>query len=187
MSHKPTELDRCEFIFPSGHRCRQLRAQPSGSFCFNHWQRQQQQEETTRIGDEIVGAEGALNTPDGIHKALANVFSNLARNRISARNAAVLGYVGQLMLVHCPSLERMIQSYLPIIQIAMKTKQQMDQSGARADRHECHLLTLQCDLVDRILAYSEQLKDLPLESRREIAEAIKSAFKKKGPPENAAA
>ncbi len=187
MSHTPKESDRCEFIFPSGNRCRQLRARPSGSFCFNHWQRQQQQEESARIGDEIVGAEGALNTPDGIHKALANVFSNLARNRISARNAAVLGYVGQLMLVHCPSLERMIQSYLPIIQIAMKTKQQMDQSGARADRHERHLFTLQGDLVDRILAYSEQLKDLPLESRREIAEAISAAFKKKGPPENAAA
>jgi hypothetical protein len=142
--------------------------------------RQQKDEESTRIGDEIVGAEGALNTPDGIHKALANVFCNLARNRISARNAAVLGYVGQLMLVHCPSLERMIQSYLPIIQIAMKTKQQMDLSGARADRHERHLFTLQRELVDRIVAYSEQLKDLPLESRREIAEALKSAMVKKG-------
>jgi hypothetical protein len=146
-----------------------------------------QHEEFAKVGDEIVAAGDALNTEDAIHKALGNVFRLLAHNRISARNAAVLGYVGQLMLVHCPSLERMIQSYLPIIQIAMKTKQQMDLSGARADRHERHLFTLQGDLVDRISAYSEQLKDLPLESRREIAEAIKSAFKKKGPSENAAA
>jgi hypothetical protein len=187
MTDSRKNNSRCEFLFADGRRCRMRPADPNLSLCVRHLQVREQQEAAARTGDEIVGAEGALNTPDGIHKALANVFSNLARNRISARNAAVLGYVGQLMLVHCPSLERMIQSYLPIIQIAMKTKQQMDLSGARADRHERHLLTLQSDLVDRILAYSEELKDLPLESRREIAEAIKSAFKKKGPTENAAA
>ena len=178
---------RCEFLFADGRRCRMRPADPNLSLCVRHIQAREQQAAATRTGDEIVGAEGALDTQAGIHKALANVFASLARNRISARNAAVLGYIGQLMLVHCPSLERMIQSYLPVIQIAMKTRQQMDLSGARADRHERHLFTLQRDLVDRISAYSEQLKDLPLESRREIAEAIKSAFKKKGPPENAAA
>jgi hypothetical protein len=187
MSHIPKESIRCEFIFPSGRRCRQVRTKPGACYCSTHGTRQQQQEETARIGDEIVGAEGALNTPDGIHKALANVFSNLARNRISARNAAVLGYVGQLMLVHCPSLERMIQSYLPIIQIAMKTKQQMDQSGARADRHERHLVELQFDLLDRILllARSDEIKNMPDEARRQISEAIAAAFKKEGAPASA--
>jgi hypothetical protein len=53
-------------------------ADPNLSLCVRHLQAREQQEAAARTGDEIVGAEGALNTPDGIHKALANVFSNLA-------------------------------------------------------------------------------------------------------------
>jgi hypothetical protein len=187
MSHIPKESVRCEFTFPSGRRCRQVRAKPGARYCSTHGTRQQQQEEAARIGDEIVGADGALNSQEGIHKALGNVFANLARNRISPRSAAVLGYIGQLMLVHCPSLERMMQSSLPMLQFAMKTRQQMDRSTAHADQHERNLVELQFDLLDRImlLARSDQLKDLPDEARRELAEAIKSAMEKKGNPAGA--
>ncbi len=182
MASAPKSEVRCEFVYSDGRRCRQLRREPGSAFCFRHWRCQKQREDDARIGDEIIGAAGALNTQEGIHNALANVFANLARNRISPRSAAVLGYVGQLMLIHCPSLERMLQSYLPMLQFAMKTRQQMDRSTANADQHERHLVELQCDLLDRImlLARSDQLKDLPDEARREIAEAIKSAMEKKG-------
>jgi hypothetical protein len=187
MSHIPKESVRCEFSFPSGRRCRQIRAKPGARYCSTHGTRQQQQEEAARIGDEIVGTDGALNTQEGIHKALVNVFCNLARKRISARDASVLGYVGQLMLVHCPSLERMMQSSLPMLQFAMKTRQQMDRSTAHADKHERHLAELQFDLLDRImlLARSDQIKNMPDEDRRQISEAIAAAFKKEGAPAGA--
>ena len=173
---------RCDFLFADGRRCRQQPIDPTLSLCMRHLQVREKQEEAARIGDGIVGPEGALDTQEGIHKALGKVFSNLARNRISPRSAAILGYVGQLMLVHCPSLERMMQSYLPMLQFAMKSRQQMDRSSANADKHERHLVELQFDLLDRImlLVRSDQLKDLPAEARREIAEAIKAAFQKKG-------
>jgi len=181
--------NRCQFLFADGRRCRSRRTPRSDSLCYPHWRREQDQVTALRIGDEIVGADGALNTQEGIHKALANVFCNLARNRISARNAAVLGYVAQLMLVHCPSLERMMQSYLPMLQFAMKTRQQMDRSDANADRHDRHLVELQFDLLDRILLLlrSDQLKDMPTEARRELGEALASALKQKGKPASATA
>lgn len=178
---------RCEFLFADGRRCRQYPADSTLTLCLRHLQTREQREEAARIGDEIVGADGALNTQEGIHKSLANVFCNLARNRISARNAAVLGYVAQLMLVHCPSLERMMQSSLPMLQFAMKTRQQMDRSTAHADKHERHLTELQFDLLDRImlLARSDQIKNMPDEARRQISEAIAAAFKKEGVPASA--
>ena len=176
---------RCEFIFADGRRCRRLRLAPGAAHCGFHARRHAQDEQFARAAAEIVGAEGALQTPEGVHKALTNVFCNLARGLISTRSAAVLGYLGQLMLVYCPSLERMMHSHLPMLQFTMKMRQQMDRTDARSDQHERHLFTLQCDLVDRILAYSEKLKDLPLEVRKELAEAIATALKQKGKPADA--
>lgn len=182
MTTAQNHNSRCQFLFADGRRFRQYPADPTLTLCLRHLQTREQREQATRIGDEIVGADGALNTQEGIHKALSNVFANLARGRISPRSAAVLGYVGQLMLVHCPSLERMMQSSLPMLQFAMKTRQQMDRSTAHADKHERHLAELQFDLLDRImlLARSDQIKNMPDEARRELAEAIKSAMQQKG-------
>ena len=176
---------RCDFLFADGRRCRLQPADPTLTLCLRHLQVRDNQERAARAADEIVGAEGALQTPEGIHKALANTFCNLARGLISPRSAAVLGYLGQLMLVNCPTFERMLQSHLPMLQFAMKMRQQLDLTEGRSDLHERRIFNLQGDLMDRILAYSEKLKDLPLESRKELAEAIAAALKNKGKPADA--
>jgi hypothetical protein len=183
MSAPPRDKDRCEFVFEDGRRCRRLRRAPGARFCQFHWLRHQREDEEAALaGEEIIAAAGSLDSEEAIHKAIGNVFRQLAHHKISARNAAVLGYLGQLMMGKCPSLDRMLQSYLPMLQFAMKTRQQMDRSDANADRHERHLVELQFDLLDRILLLlrSDQLKDMPAEARREIAEALKSAMEKKG-------
>ncbi|MBI1739056.1 MAG: hypothetical protein HYR58_07395 [Acidobacteria bacterium] len=158
MSHIPKESVRCEFTFPSGRRCRQVRAKPGACYCSTHGTRQQQQEEADRIGDEIVGADGALNTQEGIHKALANVFCNLARNRISARNAAVLGYVGQLMLVSRPSIERTIQSLLPAMQLAIKIGHQNTQSQIKSDVALRKNALLELEILNGFMAQFEMFR-----------------------------
>lgn len=124
---------RCDFLFADGRRCRQQPADPTLSLCMRHLQVREKQEESARVGDEIVGADGALNTQEGIHKALANVFSNLARNRIAPRSAAILGYVGQLMLVSRPSIERTMKSFLPAVRLALKVGHQNAQSKSLSD------------------------------------------------------
>ena len=160
MSHKPKDLDRCEFIFPSGHRCRQLRTHPGASFCLNHRRRQHQQEESARIGDEIVGADGALNTEEGIHKALTNVFANLARNRISARDASVLAYVGQLMLVSRPSVERTIKSMLPMLQLSFRIGQRDKDANIKSSREVLKNALLEQEIFRGLLTQSESYRQM---------------------------
>ncbi|MCL4523819.1 MAG: hypothetical protein M1453_10425 [Acidobacteria bacterium] len=132
---------RCEFLFADGRRCRQHPADPTLTLCLRHLQAREQQQATLRIGDEIVGPAGGLNTQEGIHAALCNVFANLARGRISPRSAAVLGYVGQLMLVSRPSLERSLKFDLAVAALAQKAAHQKAQSeAADADRLHKHAL-----------------------------------------------
>jgi hypothetical protein len=181
MSAAPKDKDRCEFMFEDGRRCRRLRVASDAPFCRFHMRQFDQEEKADAAGDDIVAANGALDSDDAVHKALGNVFRQLAHNRIPARNAAVLGYIGQLMMGKCPSVERMLQSYVPLLQFVMKAQQHTDRSQAHADRHERHLVELQFDLMDRILLIlrSDEVKHMSVESRREIAKIIQDAYAKK--------
>jgi hypothetical protein len=160
MRSIPKEADRCTFVSADGRRCCMNRVTPNASLCFNHWQRQRQQDDTARIGDEIVGAAGALNTQEGIHQALTNVFANLARGRISPRSAAVLAYVGQLMLVSRPSLERTLKFNLAVAAVAQKAAQQKVKSeAADADRLRKHAL-LELEISNGTLNLFQALRSL---------------------------
>ncbi|HEV8385423.1 MAG TPA: hypothetical protein VGQ11_11185 [Candidatus Acidoferrales bacterium] len=140
-----------------------MRAKPGAAFCFDHWKRHLAQEESDRIGDEIVGAEGALNTQEGIHRALANVFCSLAHNRISARNAAVLGYVGQLMLGSRPSIERTVKSLLPLLQLSTKAAYQKEKSSAmEGDRLRKHAIQ-ELEVTNGMIDLFRTLKDMSAE------------------------
>lgn len=182
MSHTPEDSDRCEFKYASGRHCRMVRVAPEEQLCFRHWELEQRDDAAAKAANQIIGSKDSLDTEDAIHKALGNVFRQLVHNKISSRNAAVLGYLGQLMMGKCSSLERMLQSYLPLLQFAMKTRQHMDQSQALSDRHERYLVDLQFDLLDRILlmANSDQFKNMSAEERKELRDAIESALKEKG-------
>jgi len=151
---------RCEFLFADGRRCRQHPADPTLTLCLRHLQAREQREETARIGDEIAGAAGALNSQEGIHQALTNVFASLARGRISPRSASVLAYVGQLMLVSRPSLERTLQSQLSLALISQKAAQQEQKSqAADADRLRKHAL-LELEITKGTLDLFRALRSL---------------------------
>jgi len=161
MRSIPKEADRCTFVSADGRRrCCMNRVTPNASLCFNHWKRQQQDEEAARIGDEIVGAAGALNSQAGIHQALTNVFASLARGRISPRSAAVLAYVGQLMLVSRPSLESALKFNLAVAAQAQKAAQQkIKAEAADADRLRKHAL-LELEITTGTLDLFRALRSL---------------------------
>jgi hypothetical protein len=191
MRSVPKEADRCKFVSADGRRCCMNRVTPNASLCFNHWKRQQQQDEATRIGDEIVGAAGALNTQEGIHQALANVFANLARGRISPRSAAVLGYVGQLMLISRPSLESALKFNLAVAAQAQKAAQQkLKSEAADADRIHKHAL-LELEITNGTLNLFQTLRSLSPEEGMRFLRFVRD-FSDKGesarpaPPSSAA-
>lgn len=163
MTDSRKNHSRCEFLFADGRRCRMRPADPTLSLCVRHLQIRQQREESARIGDEIVGADGALSTQEGVHKALGNVFANLARNRISARNAAVLGYVGQLMLGGLPSLERQIRSSTQTLLLLSKIKQQAEKSVS--DAHNPKIALDHLEVTRRIMAIFSSLEAMSAQER----------------------
>jgi hypothetical protein len=179
MSAAPKNEVRCEFTYSDGRRCRQSRRDPSSSFCFRHWRCEQQKEEAARVGDEIVGAEGALNTQEGIHKALANVFCNLARNRISARNAAVLGYVGQLMLVSRPSIERTMKSFLPAVRLALTVGHQNAQAKSVADLRFHKMALDEIEVTNALIGQFNLFKSMSHEEFLKFAEFCAAHVDKK--------
>lgn len=183
MRSIPKDADRCEFVSSDGRRCCMLRVEPGAPFCFDHWKRHQEQEESARTGDEIVGADGALNTQEGIHKALANVFCNLARNRISARNAAVLGYVGQLMLGSAPSIERTIKSFLPALQLLSKIKQQTQE--VHSDEPLYKMALDEFEVTKRLIEQFNTFDTMSTEERERFAKFIATFLTKREGPASA--
>ncbi len=110
--HKNAKRDeRCTYTTADGRRCRALRLPAGaglpgrGSLCLRHWQQCQQQARAAAAG-KVLSKSSEFNTATGIHQALGKVFSLLARNSIPARDAAVLAYIGQLMLNSLGAVER---------------------------------------------------------------------------------
>ncbi len=68
------------------------------SLCFVHAQRQQQILDPKRVAAELLGPFEDLKTANAVNHALGSLFLLVAQNRIPPRNAAILAYIGQLLL-----------------------------------------------------------------------------------------
>ncbi len=116
MTHKPKPPkpdDRCEHTTTDGRRCRLPRINQHSSLCRQHWQRQHQllcPESLDANALELLGPFQEFNTARAINHALGKLFALLAKNRIPVRNAAVLAYLGQVLL---NSLALMNKEILP--------------------------------------------------------------------------
>ena len=181
MRSIPKDADRCTFVSTDGRRCCMTRVAPDAAFCFDHWQKHQQQEEDARVGEEIVASDDPLNTQESIHKALCNVFRLLARNRISSRNAAVLGYVAQMMLLSRPSIERTIQSALPLLQLSLRTGHLEKKSNAlAADQLHKHALQ-ELEITQGTIELFKAFRDMSPEEGLRFMQFVRDFSDKKGP------
>jgi len=50
------------------------------------------------LAAELSQAAGSLSAPEDVNRVLAKIFLALAEDRLSTRKAAVLGYIGQMLL-----------------------------------------------------------------------------------------
>jgi hypothetical protein len=99
--------NRCQFETSDGRRCRMLRHNGHPAFCLFHAHDEMQLLESERLGSEIASSiTGEFMTSTDINFVLGKLFTALAQNRIPPRNAAVLAYIGQLMLHSVPSVKK---------------------------------------------------------------------------------
>ena len=69
---------------------------PDVALCLPHWQRKNGDAQT--VSAELLGPFAELTTATAVNHALAKLFSLAAEGRVAPRNAAVLAYIGQLLL-----------------------------------------------------------------------------------------
>jgi hypothetical protein len=95
----PPNPNRCQFETSDGRRCRMLRYNAHPTLCLFHAHDEMQLLESQRVGAELSASlTGQFMTATDINFVLGKLFTAIAQNRIPPRNAAILAYIGQLML-----------------------------------------------------------------------------------------
>jgi hypothetical protein len=90
---------RCQFHFSDGRCCRMLRSPAHSFFCAFHARQQLQLLESQRLGDEISASlNGDFLTATDINHVMGKLFIAVAQDRVPLRKAAILTYMGQVML-----------------------------------------------------------------------------------------
>ena len=98
---------RCQFPFSDGRSCRMLRSPAHPSFCAFHARQELQLLESQRLGHEISASlNGDFLTATDINHVLGKLFTAVAQNRILLRKAAILTYMGQVMLSSLPHVKQ---------------------------------------------------------------------------------
>src|SRR5713101_6914938 len=99
--------NRCQFETSDGRRCRMPRHPAHSALCPFHARDEMQLLESQRLGAEISASiTGEFMTSTDINFVLGKLFTALAQNRIPPRNAAILAYIGQLMLHSLPGVKK---------------------------------------------------------------------------------
>jgi hypothetical protein len=94
----PAEPDRCLFADARGHQCRMFRMETHRSLCPFHAHQEQQILDAGSVAKELASISGHFRTANDINHALGKLFKLCAADRLPARKAAVLAYIGQLLL-----------------------------------------------------------------------------------------
>jgi hypothetical protein len=103
---------RCQFRFSDGRRCRMLRSPDHSSFCAFHARQELQILESQRLGGEISASlHGDFLTAMDINHVLGKLFIAVAQDRIPARKASVLTYLGQVLLSSLPHVKQEFPFY----------------------------------------------------------------------------
>lgn len=112
MTNKPSNTNtiathpRCEHHFPNGMRCSMPTPNPDVPYCSRHAKLAQNEPVEQDLSKFILKGSQDFQTAQGVNFSLANIFELLAKNRISARRAAVLAYIGSLILRTHASIDR---------------------------------------------------------------------------------
>ncbi len=107
MTNTNISIIRCQFQFSDGRNCRMLRTASHPSFCAFHAREDLQLIESQSLGTEIsTPLNGDFLTATDINHVLGKLFTAVAQDRIPLRKAAVLTYLGQVMLSSLPHVKQ---------------------------------------------------------------------------------
>ncbi len=95
---------RCAHRDSSARQCRLLASGPQSSLCAQH-HAQQKQKESADFSDILFRDSQDFQTAQGINHSLRHLYWLTAQNRISSRRAAVLAYIGSLLLRTLPQID----------------------------------------------------------------------------------
>jgi hypothetical protein len=95
---------RCQHRFANYKQCR-LPAAPASAFCPQHANLSPLHPLEEDHSKFLLKSSQDFQTAQGVNFALANLFELVAKNRISPRRAAVLAYIGSLLLRTHPAID----------------------------------------------------------------------------------
>jgi hypothetical protein len=95
----------CQHIGPTGRRCHMLAA-PSSILCAHHARMlvERQCRDNDNLAQELLGDIDTFDTAGSLNLFLGNVLKQLARKRMTRKDAIALSYVSQLLLASLPVL-----------------------------------------------------------------------------------
>ena len=96
---------RCQHRFANGMQCGVPLVSEDVHFCVRHAKLAQNQPAEQDLSGVLLRVSQDFQTAQGINFSLAMLFELLAKNRISARRAAVLAYIGSLLLRTHPAID----------------------------------------------------------------------------------
>jgi hypothetical protein len=105
-SSSTNDLPRCQHRTRTGRRCRQSVSDAAAGLCSRHAKSRQKYRQEADLSATLLGQLTELSSACDINKVLSNLFLALTQDRIAARRAAVLAYIGNLLLRTLPAMDR---------------------------------------------------------------------------------
>jgi hypothetical protein len=94
----PVGQHRCGHSYSDGRQCRNPRWDGHPALCLYHARRERLILDAERVAAELAPISGEFMTSTDVNHSLGRLFSLLAADRVPSRKAAVLAYLGQLLL-----------------------------------------------------------------------------------------
>jgi hypothetical protein len=105
LAKSATKEGRCRHYTSTGRRCRLAVLDTASGLCFRHVGLQFQVADED-LSPAFLGLLTGFHSAPRIHAFLSQVTVLLVQNRISTRRAAILAYLGQILLRNLPALSQ---------------------------------------------------------------------------------
>lgn len=98
--------ERCWFTFADGRRCTSARGDYHPSLCPFHADREVRDNNDVQFGGELIGPNDVLDNARAVNLFLTRVVRFAATRRITPKHAAIMGFLGQLLLTSLVQLRK---------------------------------------------------------------------------------
>lgn len=97
-SNPLNELSRCQHRTAKGRRCRHAVSDAPSGLCARHVNLNRKNSQEADLTADILGELQDFRSAADVNRVLGKLFIVLTKNRIASRRAAVLAYIGNLLL-----------------------------------------------------------------------------------------